>query len=198
MMLSLILVGLLSAFALGPASFSIIRKMLQGKTLPWAEISGFLMGDVIYIAMSLVLLQSPLMQNSRLKVALTLLTSGTLLAFSLHMLWKRQNTATGRPKRSGVETSSQNGFWGSLLLTLGNFHLVLIYTGLFAGLLHGNLLQVIGGATLYTLSFAGGFILLLIILKNFQATLQKLLRQIEVFVSVGFIFFSFYLSWGTL
>lgn len=197
MMLSLILVGLLSAFALGPASFSIIRKMLQEKTFPWAEISGFLTGDVIYIALSLVLLQSPLMQNSRLKVALTLLTSGTLLAFSLHMLWKRKQV-TGRPKKSDVEASSQNGFWGSLLLTLGNFHLVLIYTGLFAGLLHGNLLQVIGGATLYTLSFAGGFLLLLIILKSFQATLQKLLRQIEVFVSVGFIFFSFYLSWGTL
>lgn len=194
MILSLILVGLLSSFALGPASFSIIRKMLQERKFPWAEISGFLMGDVIYIAMSLVLLQSPFMQNSRLKVALTLLTSGTLLAFSLHMLWKRQkNTNT-----ASVEASSQNGFWGSLLLTLGNFHLVLIYTGLFAGLLHGNLLQVVGGAGLYTLSFAGGFILLLNVLKNFQETLQKMLRQIEVFVSVGFIFFSFYLSWGTL
>ncbi|MNL14331.1 hypothetical protein D3C87_1352660 [compost metagenome] len=193
MMLSLILVGLLSSFALGPASFSIIRKMLQEKNFPWAEISGFLMGDVIYIAMSLVLLQSPFMQNSRLKVALTLLTSGTLLAFSLHMLWKRQKNAT-----ASAEASSQNGFWGSLLLTLGNFHLVLIYTGLFAGLLHGNMLQVVGGASLYTLSFAGGFILLLNILKNFQDTLQKILRQIEVFVSVGFIFFSFYLSWGTL
>jgi hypothetical protein len=191
MILSLILVGLLSSFALGPASFSIIRKMLQEKNFPWAEISGFLMGDVIYIAMSLVLLQSPFMQNSRLKVALTLLTSGTLLAFSLHMLWKRKQTAS-------AEASSQNGFWGSLLLTLGNFHLVLIYTGLFAGLLHGNMLQVVGGAGLYTLSFAGGFILLLNILKNFQDTLQKILRQIEVFVSVGFIFFSFYLSWGTL
>jgi hypothetical protein len=191
MMLSLILVGLLSSFALGPASFSIIRKMLQEKNFPWAEISGFLMGDVIYIAMSLVLLQSPFMQNSKLKVALTLLTSGTLLAFSLHMLWKRKQNAS-------VEASSQNGFWGSLLLTLGNFHLVLIYTGLFAGLLHGNILQVVGGASLYTLSFAGGFILLLNILKNFQDALQKILRQIEVFVSVGFIFFSFYLSWGTL
>jgi hypothetical protein len=191
MMLSLILVGLLSSFALGPASFSIIRKMLQEKNFPWAEISGFLMGDVIYIAMSLVLLQSPFMQNSKLKVALTLLTSGTLLAFSLHMLWKRKQNAS-------VEASSQNGFWGSLLLTLGNFHLVLIYTGLFAGLLHGNLLQVVGGASLYTLSFAGGFILLLNILKNFQDALQKILRQVEVFVSVGFIFFSFYLSWGTL
>lgn len=191
MILSLILVGLLSSFALGPASFSIIRKMLQERKFPWAEISGFLMGDVIYIAMSLVLLQSPFMQNSRLKVALTLLTSGTLLAFSLHMLWKRNHTAS-------AEASSQNGFWGSLLLTLGNFHLVLIYTGLFAGLLHGNLLQVVGGAGLYTLSFAGGFILLLNVLKKFQDTLQRLLRQIEVFVSVGFIFFSFYLSWGTL
>ncbi|MNY67062.1 hypothetical protein D3C86_2045780 [compost metagenome] len=60
------------------------------------------------------------------------------------------------------------------------------------------MLQVVGGASLYTLSFAGGFILLLNILKNFQDTLQKILRQIEVFVSVGFIFFSFYLSWGTL
>ena len=194
MIFSLILVGLLSSFALGPASFSIIRKMLQERKFPWAEISGFLMGDVIYIAMSLVLLQSPFMQNSRLKVALTLLTSGTLLAFSLHMLWKRQKN----PNTASVEASSQNGFWGSLLLTLGNFHLVLIYTGLFAGLLHGNLLQVVAGATLYTLSFAGGFILLLNVLKNFQETLQKMLRQIEVFVSVGFIFFSFYLSWGTL
>jgi hypothetical protein len=196
MILSLIFVGLLSSLALGPASFSIIRKMLQEKVFPWAEISGFLMGDVIYIAMSLVLLQSPFMQNSRLKVALTLLTSGTLLAFSLHMLWKRKKT--GRQKKSGAGASSQNGFWGSLLLTLGNFHLVLIYTGLFAGLLHGSQLQMVGGASLYTLSFAGGFILFLTILNNFQDALQKILRQIEVFVSVGFIFFSFYLSWGTL
>lgn len=190
MILSVILVGLLSSFALGPASFSIIRKMLQEKVFPWAEISGFLMGDVIYIAMSLMLLQSPFLQNSRLKVALTLLTSGTLLAFSLHMLWKR--------KTASAEVFSQNGFWGSLILTLGNFHLVLIYTGLFAGLLHGNTWQVIGGASLYTLSFAGGFFLLLAVLKNFQDALQKILRQIEVFVSVGFIFFSVYLTWGTL
>lgn len=192
MILSLILVGLLSSFALGPASFSIIRKMLQEKNFPWAEISGFLMGDVIYIALSLGLLQSSYMQNSRLKVALTLLTSGMLLAFSLNMLWKRKQAT------ASAGASTQNGFWGSLLLTLGNFHLVLIYTGLFAGLLHGNLLQVVGGAILYTLSFAGGFILLLSVLKKFQDTLQRLLRQIEVFVSVGFIFFSFYLSWGTL
>ena len=197
MILSLIFVGLLSSLALGPASFSVIRKMLQEKVFPWAEISGFLMGDVIYITMSLVLLQSPFMQNSRLKVALTLLTSGTLLAFSLHMLWKHHKQ-NGHGTTSGVEASSQKGFWGSLLLTLGNFHLVLIYTGLFAGLLHGSQLQKVAGASLYTLSFAGGFILLLSLIKNFQDALQKILRQIEVFVSVGFIFFSFYLSWGTL
>ena len=190
MILSLIAIGLLSAFALGPASFSIIRQLLADKKWPWAEISGFLMGDIIYIAMSLLLLQSPIVQNSKLKVALTLLTSATLILFSMHLLWKR--------KRANPEASSQKGFWGSLFLTLGNFHLVLIYTGLFASLLKGNTPQLVFGASLYALSFCGGFILLLNVLKIFQDALHKILRQLEVVVSFGFICFSFYLSWGTL
>lgn len=187
---SLVFLGLLSALAPGPASFSIFRKLLTAKSWPRGEIVGFLLGDLIYVSASLFLLKSPLLEETRFKTALTLFTCATFLLFSFHLLKKKPDPLALPP--------SSKGFWGSLLLTLGNFHLPLLYTGLFASLLSGSLPHMAMGAGLYALSFSIGFILLLVALKNVQGSLQKRLRHMEVAVSFGFIFFSLYLSWRTL
>ncbi len=190
MMVTLVILGFLSALTLGPAGFSIVQKLIQEKRWPWAEISGFFLGDFIYLGLSLLLLQSSLIQKASLKIGLTLATSLVLVLFSISMIRRETNQSP--------DSKTRRGFWRSLLLTLGNFHLVLIYTGLFTGVLNGNNQKLFQGAALYAISFALGFLLLLLVLLHFQATFQKLLRRIEILVGYSFIFFSFYLTWGAL
>ena len=56
-------VGFLSAFALGPASFNIIRNLITKKNWPWPSILGFLLGDLFYIGLALWALQSPVLAS---------------------------------------------------------------------------------------------------------------------------------------
>lgn len=178
-------VGCLSAFALGPASFSIIRTLLSRRQWPWASIAGFLVGDLVYIALAVALLQSPWLSLPWLKTALTSLTVIALSLYSVKVLWSR-------PAEEAPQVTSQ-GFLRSLLLTLSNFHLVLIYAGLFVNLTTSqNPLWL--GVLVYLSAFIASFLGLLWGLRRLQGPLRSFLRKIEVVAACGFLGFSLYLS----
>ncbi|WP_413574782.1 LysE family transporter [Bdellovibrio sp. HCB290] len=176
--------GFISAFAVGPASFSIIRSLVCLRTWPWSSIAGFLLGDLIYIALAILLLQSPLLHHPWLRNILTGLTAVVLLVYSLHVLLSR--------KPAQDMEATQLGFGKSLTLTLSNFHLVLIYAGLFVHLNKTNSLWL--GASIYSLAFIAGFLTLLWGLKQLHGSIRKFLRNIELVAACGFFCFSIYLS----
>lgn len=183
----MITVGFLSAFALGPASFSIIRSLVSRRQWPWSSIAGFLVGDLIYIVLAMALLQSPLLHEIWLKNLLTALTAGVLLLYSVKVLTSKTN-----PQQS-LEVPAQ-GFSKSLLLTLSNFHLVLIYAGLFVQLAGQKTAALWMGVGVYVLTFVFSFLGLLWGLKQLHGPLKKLLRKIEIVAACGFLGFSIYLS----
>ncbi len=185
----LIFVGFLSAFALGPASFNIIRSLITQKTWPWASIAGFLLGDLIYIGLAIALLRSPLLQEPWLKTLLTVLTVFCLVIYSGKILL---------PKRASSdlvkEPLSNPSFKQSLLLTLTNFHLVFIYAGLFANLSITANSLLYWGVIAYFTAFILTFLGMLYGLQIFQKSLRNLLRRFEVIAACGFLTFSLYIS----
>lgn len=185
----LIFVGFLSAFALGPASFNIIRSLITQKTWPWASIAGFLLGDLIYIGLAIALLRSPLLQEPWLKTLLTVLTVFCLVIYSGKILL---------PKRASSdlvkEPLSNPSFKQSLLLTLTNFHLVFIYAGLFANLSITANSLLYWGVIAYFTAFILTFLGMLYGLQIFQESLRNLLRRLEVIAACGFLTFSLYIS----
>lgn len=184
MILWMLSVGFLSAFALGPASFSIIRSLVSRRTWPWSSIAGFLLGDLTYIALAMALLQSPLFHQDWLKTVLTALTAVVLSAYSLKVLLSKEQPAS-------LEIPHL-GFTKSLALTLSNFHLVLIYAGLFVQLRDAKSLWL--GVTAYLLAFVFSFLALLWGLKRLHGPIKKFLRKIEIVAACGFFCFSIYLS----
>lgn len=178
-------VGCLSAFALGPASFSIIRSLLNRRQWPWASIAGFLVGDVIYIALAVALLHSPWLNLPWLKTGLTALTAAALSLYSVKVLWTRPGLAE--------EQAASQGFLRSLMLTLSNFHLVLIYAGLFINLTNSQSPLWLG-VLVYLSAFVASFLGLLWGLRRLQGPLKTFLRKIEVVAACGFLGFSLYLS----
>ncbi|AFY01647.1 hypothetical protein [Bdellovibrio bacteriovorus] len=188
MILWMISVGFLSAFALGPASFSIIRSLVSRRTWPWSSIAGFLLGDVTYILLAMALLKSPLFHQEWLKITLTGMTALVLSAYSLKVLLSKEQPAT-------IEIPHQ-GFTKSLALTLSNFHLVLIYAGLFVHLRDAKSLWL--GVLVYLLTFVVSFLALLWGLKRLHGPIKQFLRKIEIVAACGFFCFSIYLSVGIL
>ncbi|WP_413584426.1 hypothetical protein [Bdellovibrio sp. HCB274] len=177
-------VGFISAFALGPASFSIIRSLVSLRTWPWSSIAGFLLGDLTYIVLAIFLLQSQILNQLWLRNILTGLTAVMLLGYSLYVL------LSSKPREE--KAPSQLGFGKCLTLTLSNFHLVLIYAGLFVHLNESNSLWL--GAAIYSIAFIAGFLTLLWGLKHLHGPLKKFLRNIEIVAACGFFCFSIYLS----
>ncbi|MBV2168066.1 MAG: LysE family transporter [Bdellovibrio sp.] len=189
MILGLLLVGGLSAFALGPASFNIIRTLISKRTWPWASIAGFLAGDLVYIGLALILLQSALLQMPWLRISLTSLTVLCLMIYSIRILLPKQKLP-----ETFLESFSSPSFKKSFLLTLANFHLVFIYAGLFANLGADGKIAIYSGALAYFIGFLLGFFSLLYGLHFFQSSLRTLLRKMEVVAAFGFLTFSIYLS----
>ncbi|MEN0057420.1 MAG: LysE family transporter [Bdellovibrio sp.] len=190
MILGLMLVGFLSAFALGPASFNIIRSVLKKRTWPWNSILGFLLGDCFYIVVALLLLQSPLLQQENVKITLTLLTAGILGLYSCKMLLLSPEVTHSQMSQNSEPAS----FWSSFFLTLGNVHLVLIYAGLFAHWGQQDMSFLLWGVGAYLLTFVISFFGLLALLRFFQTSLKSFLRHIEILAACGFLTFSVYLS----
>ncbi len=185
MFVEIALIGALSALALGPASFNIIRSLIHNNRWPWNSILGFLIADVIYMVLALVLLRSPWLQEHAIRTVLTALTAGTLLIYSLKtFVNKSPPTPLNHPKA--------DSFFASLSLTLSNFHLVLIYAGLFSNLKQSqNLVQ---SASVYLGFFLGAFLLLLWGLEQYRESLKTALRKIELTAAYGFLGFAAYLS----
>ncbi|WP_413580616.1 hypothetical protein [Bdellovibrio sp. HCB288] len=184
MILAMFVTGILSAFALGPASFSIIRSLVSRRSWPWSSIAGFLLGDLIYILFATALLRSPLLHLQWFKNLLTVLTALALLIFSVHVIFSKSPT-------SSIQIPDL-GFRMSLALTLSNFHLVFIYAGLFSHALETNTLLL--GVSIYALTFVASFMALLWSLKRLHGPIKKILRKIEVVAACGFFCFSVYLS----
>lgn len=191
MILGLMGVGFLSAFAVGPASFNIIRTLIAKRTWPWSSIGGFLLGDLIYILLALLLIQSPLLQELWLKSLLTILTVICLVLYSGKVL------LTTKPAENEATVLIQ-GFRKNLLLTLSNFHLLFIYAGLFVGFSGDTSDPLWMGVLVYILTFLLSFFIMLFALLFFQKSLKTTLRKIEVLAAFGFITFSVYLSLGML
>ncbi|UOF02020.1 LysE family transporter [Bdellovibrio reynosensis] len=187
MILWIAFLGFISAFALGPATFNIIQNLIQKKTWPWKEIFGFMVGDIIYLALALSLINTPLLLGSKIKSVLTLLTVAFLVFYSLKILLK---------KKAKVETAlaESHGFWRSLFITLCNFHLVFIYAGLFAPFASTSGSELLLGAGSYLAAFFVSFISLLWVLQIAQKHLERFLRKIEIIAAYGFLTFSFILS----
>lgn len=182
-------VGFLSAFALGPAGFNVVRDLLSKKTWPWGAILGFLLGDLLYIGLALGLVQSPLLHSFWLKNILTLLTVFCLIFYSTKVLFFTKEV-------SGDEQNNeiQQGFIKSLLLTLANFHLVFIYAGLFLTLQQSSIPGTLTfGVLIYASSFVASFLFLLLGLSGFRVYLKTALRKAEVVAACGFLSFSLYL-----
>ncbi|WP_373997508.1 LysE family transporter [Bdellovibrio bacteriovorus] len=195
MILWLMIIGFLSAFALGPASFNIIRSLVRDRSWPWKSIAGFLLGDIVYIALALMLLKSPLLQEAWLKALLTVLTVLCLVLYSVKILFLQKNTDSSFLKE---ELLIRPSFKKSFLLTMANFHLVFIYASLFANVANENGLTLWMGAITYLAAFLVSFILLLFTIRQFKNHLQGFLRKIEVVAACGFLTFSAYLSLGIL
>ncbi|WP_413944753.1 LysE family transporter [Bdellovibrio sp. HCB-162] len=191
MILWLMLVGFLSAFALGPASFNIIRSLINKRTWPWDSIAGFLLGDIFYITLALLLLQSPLLQLTWLKTLLTGLTVASLVLYSGKILFPSLKDKDQEVKPSQQQ---QQGFKSSLLLTLSNFHLVFIYAGLFVNISHSRHFSLFAGVMAYFMAFLVTFFALLWALRSLQSSLKNVLRRIEMVAAFGFLTFSVYLS----
>lgn len=194
MMSGMLGAGFISAFALGPASFNIIRDLLREETWPWSAILGFLSADLLYITLAAALLTSPHLHSSGLVTSLTLLTVGALWLYSFKVFLTASpagETATlGRPR---------SGFFQSLFLTLSNFHLILLYTGLFLNLSSQKAdAHLTLGIICYVLGFIGGFLGLLSALKAFGNYLKNILRKVEIFAACGFLGLSIYLLSGIL
>lgn len=185
----LVFVGFLSAFALGPASFNIIRSLISKRSWPWSSIAGFLLGDLLYITLTLLLLQSPVLQHPGLKIFLTGLTVACLVLYSGKILFPSL-----KDKDQEVVPLQNQGFKNSFLLTISNFHLVLIYAGLFVNLNHENPVSLLLGVFVYFAAFLVTFLALLWGLRFLQDSLKKALRKIEVIAAFGFLTFSVYLS----
>ncbi|WII71017.1 hypothetical protein QJS83_11145 [Bdellovibrio sp. 22V] len=183
--------GFISAFALGPATFNIIRNLIARKAWPWRSIAGFLLGDLIYIAAAVLLLRTSLWQIVWLKALLTSLTVLCLLLYSLKVLFP------GKEQQEQPSTVGAPSFRRSFFLTLGNFHLVFIYAGLFVNLTENNL-TMFAGVLAYLSAFIVSFFALLWVLRVFHGSLQQILRKIEVVAACGFLTFSIYLSMGIL
>ncbi|WP_413567989.1 LysE family transporter [Bdellovibrio sp. HCB117] len=195
MILGLILLGFLSAFALGPASFNIIRSLVRDRTWPWRSIAGFLCGDVMYIVLALVLLKSPVLREEWLKAVLTILTVLCLVFYSVKVLFSKDTLNSSSFNEDFLMRPS---FKKSFLLTMANFHLVFIYAGLFANIANEKGLTLWMGALAYLVAFFVSFILLLFTIQQFKIQLQGFLRKIEVVAACGFLTFSAYLSLGIL
>lgn len=189
MILWMIFVAFLSAFAVGPASFSIIRSLVSTKRWPWSSIAGFLLGDVIYIGLAIKFLQSPLFHNEWFKNILTGMTALFLLLYSMQVVVKRSEI-------KNLEIPAP-GFVKSLLLTLSNFHLLLIYAGFFVHFTDPSPTALWLGVSIYVViyvvTFVVSFIALLGGLLLFQTSLKTLLRKIEIMTACCFLSFSIYL-----
>lgn len=183
------IIGALSAFALGPATFNIIRNLINSNRWPWKSIMGFLVADVIYMLLALALLQSPWLKVPFVRTILTALTAITLLLYSLKTF-----CSNGPANHDDRQTSDR--FLGSLSLTLANFHLVLIYAGLFSNLENNQ--DLWWSAGVYLLFFLGAFLFLLWGLEQYQNSLKNVLRKIELTAAYGFLSFSVYLSFAIL
>lgn len=186
MILWMIALGLLSALAIGPASFQIIRSLITGRTWPWNSILGFLCGDIIYIFFSVLLLRSPLLEITWVRNILTMITVLVLFTYAVKVLVFQKATDLSSPLQ-------YFGFKKSLLLTLSNVHLVLIYTGLFLNITNEHPLHFMWGILIYFLAFVVGFLALLVSLNRIKLSLAKILRPLEVIVACGFLTFSVYL-----
>ncbi|KHD88772.1 MAG: hypothetical protein OM95_06470 [Bdellovibrio sp. ArHS] len=192
MILWLISIGFISAFALGPASFNIIRSLVAERSWPWKSIAGFLVGDVIYIGLALALLQSPWLQQEWLRILLTILTVICLILYSAKILLSAKASTS---LEGAIRPPS---FRKSFLLTMGNFHLVFIYAGLFSNMAAATTSALLIGALSYTLAFLVSFVLLLFVISHFKSHLKQILRHLEVIAACGFLTFSAYLSMGIL
>lgn len=194
MMIGMFGAGFISAFALGPASFNIIRNLLREKSWPWSAILGFFSADLVYILVAAALLYSPYLHSSSLTAGLTLLTVGMLWLYSLKVF-----LAANPVSETSAIPQARHGFRQSLLLTLSNFHLILLYTGLFLNLSsQESESQLALGIGCYFFGFVGGFLGLLSALKAFANYLKTALRKVELFAACGFLGFSFYLLSGIL
>lgn len=191
MILGLLLLGFLSAFALGPSSFNIIRHLVTRKSWPWMDIVGFLTADLTLIAISLVLLRSPFLQTQASRTVLTLITVGCLSAYALQILLRKN------PLPLEASENSKNSFFKSFLLGTSNLHLVLIYAGLFINVtMDGDIPYQ--PVLFYFGSFLFSFFGLLWIIRSLKELFRPVLRQLEVTAAFGFLMFSIYLSWGIL
>ncbi|XGC79327.1 LysE family transporter [Bdellovibrio bacteriovorus] len=187
MILWIAFLGFISAFALGPATFNIIQNLIQKRTWPWKEILGFMLGDIIYLALAISLIHTPLLQESRIKSALTFLTISFLVFYSVKILLKKKETVESA-------LAENYGFWRSLFITLCNFHLVFIYAGLFAPFASRSGNELLWGAGSYLAAFFLSFLGLLWVLQMAQKHLERFLRKIEIIAAYGFLTFSFLLS----
>ena len=191
MIVGLLLIGFLSAFALGPSSFNIIHSIVSKKTWPWTAIAGFLAADLTLLASSLVLLRSPLLQYPTSKTLLTLITVISLSAYAIQIFLKKPSLALE------AADNSKNTFAKSFLLGLCNVHLVLIYAGLFINMTTEGEIPY-QSAILYFGSFLVSFLGLLWIIRSLKELLSPVLRHLELVAAFGFLLFSAYLSWGIL
>lgn len=182
----IILLGLLSAFAVGPASFSIIQSLIQSKTWPWKAIAGFLLGDIIYISLALSLLKTPLLDNQVIRIVLTLLTVVFLVTYAVRILFAK--------KQIEETFSTTHGFWKSLIITLSNFHLIFLYAGIFAPFTHQSAMKLALVVSAYLFAFIASFLTLLWTIQQLRNGLQTFLRKIQVIAAYGFITCSIFLS----
>lgn len=185
MIAGIILVAILSSFAVGPASFNIIRNLISTERWPWSSIAGFLVGDLAYVGLAIVLLQSPLFRETWLKTFLTTLTAVVLFIYAVRIM-------TSKEKAVYLEVPA-SGFMKSLFLTLSNFHLILIYAGFFVHFDEPNPGFLFIGVGIYVCAFITGFMLFLWGLQLFRSSLRRFLRKIEFFTACGFLSFSIYL-----
>lgn len=188
MISSLIFTGFLSAFAIGPASFNIIRNLITRKSWPWQSIAGFITGDLIYMSLALFSLKFSVVQAPLARIILTLLTITSLVIYSCRILIFQRSA----PQLEALPDAGQS-YKNSLLLTLSNFHLLLIYAGIFINLFPKSASPFLGVAV-YFCTFLLTFLGLLTGLQIFQNSLKQNLRKIEVVAAYGFLSFSFYLS----
>ena len=146
MILEIIAMGFLSAFALGPASFNIIRLLVTKKKFPWSAILGFLLADLIFILLALYLLRTSFFNEPLVRFVLTLFTAFALTTYALKILLKPES-----PELPDFHLNP--GFRQSFLLSLSNIQLLLIYAGLFSSW-SLSLPQIpYSGALFYFLSF---------------------------------------------
>ncbi len=168
MILGLMGLGALSALAVGPASFNIIRILIAEKTWPWPSILGFLTGDFIYIFLAMALLRTPLLQEQWLKSTLTVLTVICLVVYSSRVLFTNSNNKA-QSKNSSEENFLKQSFKESFILTLGNFHLLFIYAGIFISFSQSLMYLSMAVCSLIVATFLLSFFILLRLLRSFSS-----------------------------